>query len=326
VTNAGNISSNKSAIGSNISSISAIESDYLTSSSLSGYATENYVDEVLASSGAVAGLSDYLTVDERTNAVVFSGANVFVQSGSGFTDDNVTSELGGDGTGRLTGLGNLIIGYDEDASVAGYSANDKGGSHNLVVGALHTYSSVGGFIAGLLNSVTNNFSVVSGGFANTASGQLSVVSGGDENLASGESSTVSGGYQSTASALYSSVSGGYQSTASGIYSSVSGGYQSTASGSFSSVSGGYQSTASGSVTSVSGGYLNTASGSYSVVTGGYLNEAEGSFSSVSGGLRGVAAGVVSSISGGSNNTASGNYSSISGGRDNTTSTAYSYAP
>ena len=35
-------------------------------------------------------MSDYLNVDTTTNAVVFSGANVYVQSGSGYTDDDGT--------------------------------------------------------------------------------------------------------------------------------------------------------------------------------------------------------------------------------------------
>src|SRR5690242_9838303 len=45
--------------------------------------------------------------------VIFTGANVHIRSGSGSTDDDTTSQLGGDGKGTLTSLGNLVIGYDE---------------------------------------------------------------------------------------------------------------------------------------------------------------------------------------------------------------------
>ncbi|MCP4809522.1 MAG: hypothetical protein GY913_07505 [Proteobacteria bacterium] len=46
-----------------------------------------------------------------------------MQSGSGDTDDSA----------GLTGLGNLVIGYDEDGG-----SDTKTGSHNLVIGMEHT--------------------------------------------------------------------------------------------------------------------------------------------------------------------------------------------
>jgi len=42
--------------------------------------------------------------------IIFSGANIHIVSGSGSTNDNF----------NFTGLGNLIIGYDEDPSTAGF--------------------------------------------------------------------------------------------------------------------------------------------------------------------------------------------------------------
>jgi hypothetical protein len=76
---------------------------------------------------------------------IFSGANIHIISASGRTDEN----------GNLTGLGNLILGYDEDPgnSLTGDSTffnldniklsnlrslllpSDRSGSHNLVIGA-----------------------------------------------------------------------------------------------------------------------------------------------------------------------------------------------
>jgi hypothetical protein len=79
----------------------------------------------------------------RAPNIIFSGANIHIESGSGATDDH----------GSPTGLGNLIIGYDEDPinSLIGDSSDglpimqgpggptplntgDRGGSHNLVIG------------------------------------------------------------------------------------------------------------------------------------------------------------------------------------------------
>ena len=103
----------------------------------------------------------------RSN-VYFAGFNVHVRSGAGAT------------SGAINGLGNLIVGYDES------SGDDKTGSHNLVVGPNHAYSSYGGFVAGNANKVTGPSSSVSGGIFNTASGYYSSVSGGSNREAAGE--------------------------------------------------------------------------------------------------------------------------------------------
>jgi hypothetical protein len=152
--------------------------------------------------------------------VRFSGVNVQVVSGSGATG------------GVINGTGNLIVGYNENV------ADSRTGSHNLVVGPFHTYTSSGGLIAGANNTVSGNSSSVAGGNVNTASGTYSSVSGGASNIASGAYSSVSGGYQNTASDFFTSVSGGKENTASGSTSSVSGGLQNTASGAYESVAGG----------------------------------------------------------------------------------------
>ena len=191
---------------------------------------------------------------------VFNACNVHVRSGSGST------------SGTINGLGNLIVGYDEA------STDDKTGSHNLIVGPYHSYTSYGGFIAGYNNAANGSYSSVSGGYYNTASGYYSSVSGGYFNTASGYYSSVSGGYYNTASNYYSSVSGGYNNTASGYASSVSGGHSNEASYGSSSVSGGYGNEASSYTSSVSGGYDNEASGSYSSVLGGQSNTASADYS------------------------------------------------
>ena len=121
-------------------------------------------------------------------AVIFEAANVLVWDGTGST------------SGTPTGLGNLIVGYDELSPDPW--ADDKTGSHNLMVGPQHTYSKYGGLVAGYNSSVTGAYASVSGGANNTASSV---------------SSSVSGGYINTASGAYSSVSGGKDREASGGY-------------------------------------------------------------------------------------------------------------
>ncbi len=163
------------------------------------------------------------TTPVRRSAVLL--ANLLVLVGTVARADDAPETR----TPRLTGLGNLLIGYNEPRPVpfAG-----RGGSHNLVVGPLHDYGSFGGFVAGSENILVGPHSSVSGGVSNVASGPESSVSGGNVNTASGGGSSVCGGQFNTASGPNSSVSGGQLNTASGAYSSVSGGLQGEAPGEF----------------------------------------------------------------------------------------------
>jgi hypothetical protein len=151
----------------------------------------------------------------------FTGCNVQIRNGLGRTD-------------TTNGTGNLIVGYNESIG------DTRTGSHNLVVGQYHTYSSYGGLVAGFDNTISNPFASVSGGGNNTASGFYASVSGGVFNTASGSFASVSGGHGNIASGPSASVSGGGSNTASGSSASVSGGGSNTASGGVASVSGGFQ--------------------------------------------------------------------------------------
>ena len=117
---------------------------------------------------------------------IFEGTNVHVQSGSGSTDDDITS-LGG----TLTGLGNLIVGYNE-ARPGQIERGDRTGSHNLIVGWGHNYSSYGGLVAGLMNDIAGPLASVSGGRDNEASGNVASVSGGAGRIAVGLNNWVAG--------------------------------------------------------------------------------------------------------------------------------------
>lgn len=129
--------------------------------------------------------------------LIFEGVNVHIL--------NKTSS-----TTKVNGLGNLIIGYNEIGDEAGlfYPPPVRKGSHNLIVGSGHSYSSAGGFVAGYRNTIGNSFSTVTGGFLNVANGQYSSVSGGLLNIAGGEFSAVSGGMQNDTGSFASSVTGG----------------------------------------------------------------------------------------------------------------------
>jgi hypothetical protein len=73
--------------------------------------------------------------------VIIEGANLHVRNGSGRTESN-------------NGLGNLIVGYNERGE-----SGVQTGSHNVVVGREHTFSSYGGIVAGSRSTATQPFSV-----------------------------------------------------------------------------------------------------------------------------------------------------------------------
>ena len=143
--------------------------------------------------------------------VIFEGANVHVRSGSDYTDDNAS----------ISGLGNLIIGYNEEPEKL--NTGEREGSHNLIIGRFHRFSSWGGLIAGERNTISGPYSSVSGGSYNAATAEGASVSGGSENDATGRFSSVSGGGLNAAMAEGASVSGGFTNFATGQFSSVSGG-------------------------------------------------------------------------------------------------------
>jgi hypothetical protein len=178
-------------------------------------------------------LGSYVTVDTtdatlrgvKAPNIIFSGANIHIVSGSGATQDS-------------TGLGNLVIGYDDDSHDLATIDAGRGGSHNLIVGDDNTFTSSGGLVAGYLNGIASEYASVSGGQGNAANGPYSSVSGGESNTASSEGASISGGDSNVASSLEASISGGDGNLASGNLATVSGGQFNTASGNFSSVAGG----------------------------------------------------------------------------------------
>ncbi len=249
--------------------------------------------QVAALNAKLASVS-VVTVDGQPT-VRFSGVNVQVVDGSGDTD------------GPVNGRGNLIVGYNANAS------DTRTGSHNLIVGDAHSYSSYGGLVAGFNNTVVGIWSSATAGRNNTASGEFSSVAGGVFSSATGEWSSVSGGEANIASGVAASVTGGIENRASGSRSSVSGGDTNTASGAYSSVSGGLENDATSTSASVSGGNRNTASGTRASVSGGTDNTASGASASVLGGASNLASGSTASVSGGSGNVGGAGSVSVAGG-------------
>jgi len=141
--------------------------------------------------------------------------------------------------------------------IGGYSGN---GVSSGVMGA----TIGGGGAETHINSVTDDYGTVGGGYENQAGN-------GAGTLSDSAGATVGGGYVNTASGSCATVSGGYGNTASGARATVGGGAGNTASGNYTTF-GGVDNTASGYATTVWGS-RNSASDQYSTVPGGYYASA-----------------------------------------------------
>jgi hypothetical protein len=232
----------------------------------------------------------------NNNLVQFSGANVQVVSGAGSTGAPVN------------GLGNLIVGYN-----ANTGAHARTGSHNVVVGDEHTYTSYAGAVFGETNTISGPAATVTGGAFNEASGDAASVAGGEDNHATGEEASVGGGQGNFAVGEYAWVGGGSSNTAAGYASGVSGGTGGHANGGTSSVFGGSGNVGAGWASTAGGGGNNAATAGYDTVIGGAGNRARGSFSIVSGGENNVASGFKAVVSGGQSRSATGTDDWVAGG-------------
>lgn len=286
-----NFAAVETAVDGNAADIASLQA--LVSAQAATIATlQTQVNAVMANSVLALNGALSLGTDAQGNPTAFvTGVNVQIVNGLGTTD-------------AVNGLGNLTIGYNETAPTPTafcstnlyidqancefrggiWAANQRTGSHNLIVGAGNAYTRHGGLIAGYANSTNAAYASVSGGNYNLARGDHSASSGGYHNRTDNYSSSVSGGAENHARAEGSSISGGSFNLTSGFRASVSGGLTNTAQGANSSVTGGDTNLASGETSSVAGGAYNTAVGIDSAVTGGCSNDALGVRSTVSGGL------------------------------------------
>ena len=134
-------------------------------------------------------LQDLLAWQQPVSQCVWSnGHNVVVE------ECNLQVVNGMGQTNTTNGLGNLIIGYGEGGPLL-----QRGGSHNLIIGPKHSFSSYGGLVAGVANEISAPHASVCGGADNVAEGIAAAVSGGKENTASGNAATVIGGKGNVAS-------------------------------------------------------------------------------------------------------------------------------
>ncbi len=197
-------------------------------------------EQLLGQEQAIASLAPLLSlvpVAERSSfgqdTWNLSGLNVRLDNGAGTT------------YGASNGLGNLILGYNEsegghrDAEGNFMDGEVRVGSHNLVVGAAHTYGSNGSLLGGYNNSLFGQGSAILSGQASLATGTWSAILGGLDNRATATNTCISGGHSNTASGDRASVSGGLLNISAGIATSILGGQYMQVSEQYETASGQY---------------------------------------------------------------------------------------
>ncbi|MBT3230219.1 hypothetical protein HN358_00335 [Candidatus Uhrbacteria bacterium] len=273
-------------------------------------------------------LNDVMYVDVN-NDVIFEGTNVYVQKGWGDT--------WGDGNG----LGNLIIGYNE----LGSSSPIRTGSHNLIIGPYHSYTSYGSIVQGRQNESHGAYSFLLGGSQNvvefyatnsgilaglnntiTGYGDFSAIVSGGDNILTAERTVAIGGFYNEVTGPAGVAINGYRSFVTGHRATTVGGRDLEASGTNSLALGGDDNVASGVYSATLGGMRNQASGGTSVVSGGYDNRAIGSWSTVNGGNENDASGTSSTVLGGFHNDALHRGSVVLGNQYIFTTADYSIKP
>jgi hypothetical protein len=196
--------------------------------------------------------------------IIIEGANVHIRSGSGYTHDKVSRscrplegsvpwcpynhyascvsygsgqtwphwECDYEQTSELTGLGNLIIGYNEErrSNTTTGLHDQRTGSHNLVIGRYHSFSSYGGLLAGENNTIGEGsdrpqygLGCVVMGYDNAVNGKFSAITGGERNFIDSSWAVISGGSFNEIEGSYASISGGRCNLAIGEWSSINGG-------------------------------------------------------------------------------------------------------
>ncbi len=197
---------------------------------------------------------------------VFDGCNVQIRNGAGSTKT----------TNRY---GNLIIGYNKNEVAT------RLGSHNLVLGDLHEYSSYGGIVTGELNTLAGPNTTILSSSESSANASGSALVGANKGITDGPAVIVGGvrGYASAA-AQFGVVVGGTENSATGNAAVAVGGTMNTASGSNALTCGGSENAATSSSSTACGGSRNQSTALESTVTGGSQNNAAGRASSVTGGL------------------------------------------
>jgi hypothetical protein len=214
------------------------------------------------------------TLNARLGCVLrFSGPRDFIVDGCNLHVQNGVGQ-----TGTTNSYGNLIIGYNKN------EVSKRTGSHNIIVGDLHEYTSYGGIVSGVENTLAASNATILGANQSSANFTSATILSADRGIADGNVVLIGGQRNyGGANAHFSAVVGGVENQVTGSNAVAVAGTMNTAAGSGSLVCGGSENSASGGRDVACGGSRNTSTGSASVLIGGNQNAVSGSNGVVTGG-------------------------------------------
>jgi len=197
---------------------------------------------------------------------IFEGCNVHILNGAGMTNS-------------VNSLGNLVIGYNAN------QVSRRTGSHNIIVGDLHEYTSYGGVVTGTENTLgAPNSTIMSSGGSSTAGVPGSAIIGADRGVADGNAVLLGGSQNyASANAHFAVAIGGDQNQVLGTEAVVMAGELNVAGGSNSIACAGSENTTSGNGAVACGGTGNKGVGHAAVALGGHKLSATAESSVISGG-------------------------------------------
>ena len=191
-------------------------------------------------------LLTYVSVND-TGDVTFTGTNVLIQNGS-------------EETTMANEKGNLIIGYNATSS----GGLERTGSHNLIIGDGHSFTSTGGLITGDGNTLSGANSAIIAGSGHTVSGATASAISGANNTVLQTGAVAAGGQFNTLSGAWSAAIAGTLHDISGHYSAVLGGHTGTISGERGALVGGYLGQVTANQATVLGGHSVMATEAFGV--------------------------------------------------------------
>jgi hypothetical protein len=214
-------------------------------------------------------LNQYVTVDLAAENgvkgpnITFHGANIHIVSGYGATNDPVT------------GLGNLIVGYNEpDAGNPFFPppTNYRFGSHNLILGEQNWFSlaSYASFVGGKNNKARSDHAFLGTGEQNQALASFAAIVGGEVNEVKAPISSILGGQNNSIVNLTPDLSAlaPLPPGEDGWFATIVGGNENQAVGPWSTVLGGQDNFSSNYYSTAIGGHDTLAQGRWSVTLGG----------------------------------------------------------
>lgn len=155
---------------------------------------------------AIPELAEHLSYVDSSSTFHLEGANFQLSNGAGAYNNN--------------GLGNLIIGMNGETEYI--DSIGRGGSHNLVIGEGHAYSSNHGILHGYNATATDRYAAIIGGASNRVDGAYGVTIAGTDNVILDNAlfSATIGGRDNTISADYAVAAAGFRSQVDGAYSAA----------------------------------------------------------------------------------------------------------